>query len=1022
MIDLLFNCETDEDAISLILATDKAELLKLEVILLEKLEEHSYENRRELDIEDKVFGARRRALGKALLLLDAYKGSEATEFADFISTTSKEFANALCDVNPSWLLPELQEVVRGYDKMAVEVNSSKYGGSFGLGMYSFTNSFVVHAMRCFRGIYPYVKNGFLKRPVDSICYHSELRDLNIGEDGNWLDRASVREVLLADPELVTIDYIRLVELAAKEQGGTLDTGLMRSIHDLVKEEEGHFKRELLWSAYARAMSETLDHDYLLRLAYASIDLRKEGESGFDKSPILGACLNAIPRAKNEQVVREFIEKIDSLELVPEDYLDHFESCGSVIASPFVSSGKYVIRVLAKLLTHQKFKLEILLNELPVSLMSKSNPYVIDQVKVLAQVNKKFPKLDFDYLTAITPLFLNTNAKVQDVTAKLINALPVRYEALIPESLAPYKSSMTGATRKMLEKWLDLELEMKEVSSRPVGEMEIQLGETVQTCESVEDVLFAAAAVFKKGSSAQHFELFLDGVFRFMASDKERLLAGLKKQQKNAEKLYAGYGNFGALPWVGRIIGEVVLRLIGAELDKGRESYAENYDVQDTFLATVAARVTEVLELVRSETFDHSLPLLAAPETSLGFIEPSTLVSRLEQWRAAGVEVMRHDFLLAISRCHFRTKSSIVKVDQSTETGRVLHFLLTGERNGAVETEGWWLCAARTREPYGDFSGDEYLKNIPTEFHVWLKPLENIHLNASHESFDPFLRYKDQRRREAVPTEWIYPRMAWAFGNSYDLCGADVELYYSLTPSQQLQALARSCYWLEDNKNCSSFSRNAAVFFKEIIHRELPMSYPKATLMILALGKKKSHSHALDLWVQAEELNQVQPNISLLGDVLGEAVINNPHVTGIWEDHSDFDFTDLIAGFETLEGDEDVSEKLRFLTERKADGTDEPEKEKPYHSTFDHCQIIVALPCIRELVAMGAPFDRNVRDILSQAFKQQLVYPTKGLAKLLELYRDLLITYPLETSLDLNEYWDLELKGQLKTIANKIAKM
>jgi len=101
---------------------------------------------------------------------------------------------------------------------------------------------------------------------------------------------------------------------------------------------------------------------------------------------------------------------------------------------------------------------------------------------------------------------------------------------------------------------------------------------------------------------------------------------------------------------------------------------------------------------------ESRQILCAPTHKGGWLDPRVLVDRMELYEARDIEIDLHDFVQALLRLtpDGRAQALVRAEKLSGEAGAALCYALGGERKGAMQTQEFWVAAARAREPQGRF--------------------------------------------------------------------------------------------------------------------------------------------------------------------------------------------------------------------------------------------------------------------------------------------------------------------------------
>jgi hypothetical protein len=605
----------------------------------------------------------------------------------------------------------------------------------------------------------------------------------------------------------------------------------------------------------------------------------------------------------------------------------------------------------------------------------SNPLSIQAVKLIGAVLKNHPEISGEIVNTTPAALLGGNDKVQIALAKLLASLPASCSASIPEAIEPFSASILPSVRPMFSAWLG-NREAVEVSSSPPKTISRELGNPLLPLGSLEDLAFTANALLDRDFDPLRLELFLDGLSKFAAADLNALERAFAPLQKRALKIDERTKIDHERYAIGQLFVVHLLLEFGGNPPEGASWIPDPGFPHETNCSSgmlfAGNRIREVLNSVRD---GHAAPLLATPEFHLGFISAVTLLQRFNAMINAGTPLGHYDFIQAIARCDmdsWNPSAAAILPEPDSEASRVLRFLFLNEIVGEIDTPVWWMTAARTRDPLGDFSNHSRLGQYVAKNQAdWTRP--PICIRPDHENFESSFAESEWRYLKSIPADRIYP-----LAHHFPLCGddarrgADFTWLCSFLPSLLDGVVAGALdFTLHDYSRGSKIgSHLATVVLVEFSRRRLPLRDAMQVHMLMALVGPSAEPRevAIELFVQASDDGRLATAVEGFGQ-------------------------NLAAIFRS---------KSRLINK--------------------HFDCLLFVGALRKLAVSSPLLQRQVRDILLVALEAPLEEIPRGFSSLLEVLHELIISHPLEARLDLNEKWDGLLTGNAKSIAAKIARL
>lgn len=847
------------------------------------------------------------------------------------------------------------------------------------------------------------KLGF--KPSDDLLLKDEVFSLLCIRKPEWLPEVfkGSRKSLGPSPE-VTFRYLRAGAIPQPSEGDRYYEAIPNFIYQRSSGRIEEAKR------FLRANRELVTHDlpYLIRIAGTSglrdpfqispfhinpndrpaapdkdFSLMKlVGEmcaaGDFEMSALLRAIMEALGDARREIDAQSVLLAHRELAPVAAERLKVQDSYFALLASPHKNFVRFGVDNIADFRGLPGFDAAGFVDHIAPVFLHKSNPLQLAALKQIGCVVRNHPGIVERVPEQVAHVLLNSDRKVQAAALAVFESLPDSLEVRISDAVTPFADHILASLKPGFGNWLR--------SSPPSEEPQVlgselapEVGVRLEPLASAGDLVFIAGELLNRDPDPMRFELFLDGLARHAPLHRTALEELFAPLRNRALEYSTGWSKNGfAYPIVATFTGCVVL-LSSPDNDHkmiAAVKFARLADVtvwpatcQDRVYYGVAefarSRIAELLEAMES---GRRSPLLSTPEFELGFIAPATLVERLNGLSESGLEPLHFDFVQAVARCRMNDDyGNIALPDSESEAFRVVHFLLNGEIRGEIRTPAWWLSAARTREPFGDFSNHpRFLPYHLPDQPDWSVPAK--YKSPLVVSFDwcDTIAPKHNREYENCPPNHLYPLQHVRVGN-----GCDIRWQNSFTPGHLDAAVAHDIeHTYPDLSFGISRSNASETVIEEFARRRLPLRFTMQVHLIVALNSPNAsvREAVTDLLIEASYDGRLACAVSGLANVLA----------------------DLLHG-----------DALR----------DQPV-----------VQMNRLLPCLRRL-SSGSPLLKiQVRDILLHALEKAPPSVPKGFSGLLELILELVLAHPPDRSIDFIPEWGGVLDGKATKLAARIAKV
>lgn len=726
------------------------------------------------------------------------------------------------------------------------------------------------------------------------------------------------------------------------------------------------------------------------------------EGIFDLAPILRTTLETILDIPRDSSGPFVISVHTELAPTAAQSVQVQDAYFALLASPHKSAVKFAVTAIHRFVELPGFDAEGLLSHMESVFLHGSNPLHIDALKMMAGVLKFHPGISGKIPDAVASALLNPNPKVQSALLTVLKAMPTSVYQPISDAISPLADRILPSLKKGFSLWIEESGSMEEVYDLSRSGTTVETGERLYPLQLPGDLAFIANELLVRNADPMKLELFLDGLARFAGKSPDLVEKALAPLQPRAVSIYSGKErkgySYSEVPgWAARLIIQFGPdpSLTGSDnfdLSPFPDTSTWPLDSWDSIYYGATNFVyCRLIELWQGTRAGREAPLFSTPEYSLGFIDAQTLVERLGFIVEQGIPPLHFDFILGIARCRLAgvDASSLVLPESGDEASRVLRFLFTGEVLGAIETPAWWLAAARTREPLGDFSKHPLFSRYHREDEPDLcKPAEYRGLLGVYVDDEGELGEDSGIEEIPIPPNHLYSLQHRGGGF----------WRYSFTPGFLDAVVAKdmiiSCYLSLGNFKGSFDKVRAMAVMAELGMRRLPIRHTMQVHLLVALNSPGAAEReaAVDLIIQASGDGRLSEAIPGLGNV----------------------FSQLLRGKEEpSHGLPNSSRAHQFYIMYGA---------IPESAEQGFLNLSRLVPALRRLSAGDLLLKRQLRDILLTGLEKPPGKQPKGFPGLLEILLDLLMESPPARPFDLNATWGAVLEGKAMALATRISKI
>jgi hypothetical protein len=502
--------------------------------------------------------------------------------------------------------------------------------------------------------------------------------------------SSVQAALLADPDLLKEDLWKIFEIEGNDKCNlqALEPGPFFS------EEANSWRYALVWLAHHKHLS---------------------------RDRLLDASLEALGRGFTPHRAGWFTRLHEDLEPTIEERAKRTKKYLRLLGDPNPNNATFALEALLNLDQAKPLKGNEVMEAIEPVFALKAKGTVKSALRWLEQIVKREPKLARDAVYRAAAALSHETADVQTAAFKFIEAKSVRDDPRLRERIEQCRGAIAPTLRSRIDGWLGTATApspQKSVdtaaapSSRKTVIPRLDASRRITPISSFEELIDRATFVLENPHAIEEAERVLDGLLRLGAQRPEN------SEPRMARLLEAGLMPF----WVGN----------DTELERAAEKHAELLRWKDGVAGLMALVLKswatgqrilhggEVEKPVNPESHfplhynrlaaltdllleNVQLPLLSAPTHRGGWIDPMALVERLKAWRAQDRPVEPHDFALALLRLAPENKETALTEAEKLggETGEAFAYALGAENVSVGHTSGFWVAAARSRNPFLD---------------------------------------------------------------------------------------------------------------------------------------------------------------------------------------------------------------------------------------------------------------------------------------------------------------------------------
>ncbi len=246
------------------------------------------------------------------------------------------------------------------------------------------------------------------------------------------------------------------------------------------------------------------------------------ERVFEIQPILRSIHEALSDVQREDEARGVINAHEKLATAPQQSLKLQHDYFTLLSSPHKAVARFSINTIAGFVALKGFDAQAFVSLADVIFCHVSNPLQIAGLKLIRDVTTHHPKIAKQIPEKIASALLNPDPKVQAGILAVLEALPPVAQKAIPAALLPFADRVIPSLRSAFEKWIGELRELSIPNQSSAIELQPVCGDRLLPLTSADELPFLASEILSGQADPMRFELFLDALARFAATDRQKL--------------------------------------------------------------------------------------------------------------------------------------------------------------------------------------------------------------------------------------------------------------------------------------------------------------------------------------------------------------------------------------------------------------------------------------------------------------------------------------------------------------------
>ena len=459
------------------------------------------------------------------------------------------------------------------------------------------------------------------------------------------------------------------------------------------------------------------------------------QGSIDRFRLLRETVLATTRFQNKNLVGWFVDLFAQLAPTPEELLSLQAELSATFYGSYSKPITMALKYYKQLVANERFDEDSWLESASVLLMAETKSIVTSALMIMDKLARRCPERANQVSELAAQALMHSDSALQVRAAKLICRHGDREGNDLRETVASYGDPLNPVAKALLsdfglsEKGKEL-LASTSLAVPPQVGINQKLQHPVQPTETVDDLIFLASQAFDNNDPL-HLDLLPAALISLQSDVNEDTIVKLLPAFQRAYRLLMGdwRSTLGVLDHLLANFfidyGQLLIKqfpIASSELQTLHEGFVQRDREESTRWSWIGRRIepldqwhthdhdpiyrpfkqllTEALAALRQ---GHGLPRLSTPTHAPYWIDPVTLVTRLQCYQQQGAAPGEADWQVALSRTVLDDITSAARLARKTLRGEfqsLMCFLL--EKDGVppstITRPGIWMVAALTKDP------------------------------------------------------------------------------------------------------------------------------------------------------------------------------------------------------------------------------------------------------------------------------------------------------------------------------------
>lgn len=516
-----------------------------------------------------------------------------------------------------------------------------------------------------------------------------------------------------------------------------------------------------------------------------VKLAKNGE--LSRSRLIKEAILATTRNFNKSLSGWFTDLLIELEPTSEELLEIQTELFNTFHSPHSKPINATLKFLKKLSTEEQFDLNGFLENAFILITSETKSIVNSTLIILEKLGRRYKNQTNHICELACQAFIHHDDALQSRAAKIIHKYGNAADEALQQTILQYDETMYASAKHLLKDFMPAVTEVASSAPETILDYEevsvINDANKIQPIECFDELIFLASQAFDNNQSF-HFDLLPAALIQLSNEIKGENIAKLEPAFQRAYKLmmmdwrnslgfldhmlanfFVDYGQYLVKKFPVDANAIYLTHKAYVKQDKENKWKWSFYDYRieslkewrthsnNPIYTPFKSLLLEALDAIHS---GHGLPLLSTPTHTPSWIDPVVLVERLSQYQQKGIKPGEADWQIAISRTALEDTADAIALTHEKLEGeykRIMLFLLDKESRpkGPFLRPAIWMTAAVTKAPatlYHEleaFSWQKFPRNYFNGQITWSVTVEDYYQSRYDYNKRKYVKVKDTRK-------------------------------------------------------------------------------------------------------------------------------------------------------------------------------------------------------------------------------------------------------------------------------------